>query len=186
MPVSGWTRAGGASLTLHDAGPGPAQLEAQAEPQPQTPTLRSVLTGLLGVWEGEYRHLDPAGAALETFASRQETRLEGDLWFERITYTRPDGSAPEVLDFRARFDGEHQVVFDDPAFEGHSRLVGERHLLFPYRWKARPEVEVVELITLVSEGYRTRLWQQFSHGVLDRMTVIEEHRVAGADPAVWR
>lgn len=163
-------------MALDDPGPGSTQ----------PPTLRSVLVGQLGVWAGEYRHLDPSGAAIETFSSRQETRLEGDLWFERLSYTRPGGDAPEVLDFRASFEGEDRVVFDDPAFEGHSRLVSERHLLFPYRWKAQPEVEVVELITLVSENYRTRLWQQFTRGVLDRVTVIEERRVLGAEPAVWR
>lgn len=149
-----------------------------------TRTLRETLTSLLGVWEGTYTHLGSDGTPDETFASRQETRLEGDDWFERLIYRRPD-SDPEVLDFRARFDGEHSVVFDDPDFEGIARLVSDRHLLFPYRWKSQPNVELVELITLVSDDYRTRQWQRFTSGKLDRLTVIEERRISDALPDIW-
>lgn len=149
-----------------------------------TKSLREVLTSLTGVWEGTYTHLAPDGGVLERFASRQETRLDGDRWFERIIYLR-DGHSPEVLDFRARFEGDDDVVFDDAAFEGRSRLVSDRHLLFPYRWKGQPDVELVELITLVDDDYRTRLWERFTSGALDRLTVIEERRVRGGEPEVW-
>ncbi|WP_256839424.1 DUF3598 family protein [Ornithinimicrobium faecis] len=147
-------------------------------------TLRGALTSALGVWEGSYRHLAPDGTTLERLASRQETRLEGDNWFERIIYRRT-GAPDEVVDFRARFVGEHEVVFDDANFEGRSRLVSDRHLLFPYRWKQEPDVELVELITFATDDYRTRLWQRFSGGVLDRLTVIEERRISQESPAVW-
>lgn len=146
--------------------------------------LRDVLAAVLGVWEGSYTHLTPAGGVVERTASRQETRIEGDTWYERIVY-RPADDDRVVLDFRGRLTPDGGLVIEDARFEGHSRLVGDRYLLFPYRWKDEPGVEVVELVTLATEDYRTRLWQRFRCGRLDRVTVIEEHRCPGARAEVW-
>lgn len=147
-------------------------------------TLRDALTAIVGVWEGTYSHLEPDGRRIETFPSRQETRLDGDRWYERIIYRR-DGREPEVLDFRGVLHGDDDMVMQDVAFEGRSRLVAGRYLLFPYRWTAEPDVEIVELITFVSDDYRTRLWQRYRSGRLDRITVIEEHRRPGETAEVW-
>lgn len=147
-------------------------------------TLRDVLAFVVGVWEGSYMHLSPAGDLLERFASRQETRIEGDNWFERVVY-RPAGPDRVVRDFRGHFTPDGDVVIADPSFEGRSRLVGDRYLLFPYRWTDEPTVEVVELITLATPEYRTRMWQRFRAGRLDRVTVIEERRCPGEVAAAW-
>jgi hypothetical protein len=93
-------------------------------------TLRDVLTAVTGVWEGTYTHLTPAGESVETFASRQETRLEGDEWYERVIY-RPSSPTAETLDFRGRFTPDGDMVMADASFEGRSMLVGDRYLLFP-------------------------------------------------------
>ncbi|GII86120.1 hypothetical protein Ssi03_41100 [Sphaerisporangium siamense] len=145
--------------------------------------LRERLASVAGVWEGSYTHLTPAGAVLETYRSRQETRLDGDRWYERIIYLR-DGAAPEVLDFRARFEGD-DLVFDAAEFEGGARLVDGRFLLFPYRWSAEPGVEVVELVTFSGDDYKSRLWKRLRDGRLEQVTVIEEHRVPGEEPEIW-
>ncbi|GAA2737770.1 DUF3598 family protein [Actinocorallia aurantiaca] len=147
-------------------------------------TLRARLTSVTGVWEGAYTHLTPGGTVLETYASRQETRLEGDHWYERIIYRRP-GAEPQVLDFRARFEGDDDLVFGSTDFEGRARLVDGRFLLFPYRWQDEPGVEVVELITFAGDDYKSRLWKTFRDGRLERVTVVEEHRVHGAVPEIW-
>lgn len=49
-------------------------------------TMKERLSSIAGVWEGTYTHLTPDGAVLDHYASRQETRLEGDHWYERIIY----------------------------------------------------------------------------------------------------
>jgi hypothetical protein len=144
-------------------------------------TIADFLSGVAGVWEGRYRVLRPDGEMVEEYASRQETRLVGDQWYERIVYRRDPA---EVLDFRARVIGD-QVIFDDPGFQGTSHLVGDRIVVFPYRWKARPEEEIVEIIILVTDDRRTRLWQHFRGGLLDRLTLIEEERRPGETPEVW-
>jgi Domain of unknown function (DUF3598) len=147
--------------------------------------LRDVLRSVAGVWVGTYTHLSPTGGVLDRFPSRQETRVENDLWFERVIY-RPAGPGTLVLDFRGRFTDDGDLVIADPTFEGRSRLVAEKFLLFPYRWRNEPDVEVVELVTLATADYRTRLWQRFTTGMLDRMTIVEEHRRPTETPAVWR
>ncbi len=155
-----------------------------------TPTLRSMLTGLAGVWEGQYTHLAPDGTPIGVLASRQETRLEGNVWYERIRYRAP-GREDEVLDFRAHFTGDDDLRFADEAIEGRSILIDAEHLLFPYRWRDQPgsgvgAVHVVELITLLDTNHRTRLWQRFSGNVLEQLTVITEQRRPDQTPEVWK
>jgi hypothetical protein len=158
-------------------------------------SFRELLGAIAGVWEGNYTHLHPNGELIERFGSRQETRLAGPFddqnqpsgqrydWFERILYTKAD-LEPEVLDFRATFDGV-RMVFDDEAFHGESFLVEGRITVFPYHWKTTATDEIVEIIVLATDTYRTRLWQTFTDGKLVRLTVIEEHRIIGQEPAVW-
>lgn len=148
-------------------------------------SLRGRIARAAGVWEGTYTHLTPDGRLLDRFASRQETRLEGDRWYERIVYRWPDGRS-ETLDFRAAFDAAgKRMVFDDPRFQGEAFLAREDVLVFPYRWKDRPGQHVVETVVFASEERRFRLWQSFEGTELTRVTVIEERRVAGS-PEVWR
>lgn len=149
----------------------------------QYSSFAQLLTGLAGVWEGTYTHLHPDGSPMERFATRQETRLRGEDWFERIIYRRA-GQEQEVLDFRARIVGD-MVLFDDPNFLGVSYLVEGRLTVFPYHWKNEPDREIVEIITLATDEYRTRLWQTFDGGRLTRLTVIEEERRRSEQPDEW-
>lgn len=138
--------------------------------------LREILAGIAGVWEGTYTVLGPDGTVLERFGSRQEARLDGDRWHERIIYLR-EGQEPEVHDFQATITPD--AVFDDPDFEGTTAVVDDRILVFPYRWRARPDEEIVETIVLASRERRSRVWQHVEDGHLARLTVIEEQRRGG-------
>ena len=149
----------------------------------QYDSFAQLLGGIAGVWEGTYTHLTPAGGLIERYGSRQETRLRGTDWFERIIYTR-EGQEREVLDFKARITGD-TVTFDDPDFHGISYLVEGRLTVFPYHWKSNPSREIVEIITLATDIYRTRLWQTFDDGALTRLTVIEESRRRDQTPDEW-
>ena len=78
--------------------------------------LQDRLARVVGVWEGTYTSVTPTGELIERYRSRQETRLDGDVWRERITYLR-DGEEPEVHDFVGRFrDGV--LVFEDDDISG--------------------------------------------------------------------
>jgi hypothetical protein len=58
-------------------------------------------------------------------------------------------------------------------------------LIFPYTWKDKPHLKVLELIYIVNENYRTRTWQSFEHEKLVKTTLIEENRVPGGSVAIW-
>ena len=73
------------------------------------------------------------------------------------------------LDFKARITGD-TVTFDDPDFHGISYLVEGRLTVFPYHWKSNPSREIVEIITLATDNYRTHLWQTFDDGATQRQS----------------
>jgi len=145
--------------------------------------VKERLERLVGVWEGTYTFLSPKGELLERFPSRQELRLVDGVWHERIVYLR-EGREPEVLDFKARFE-QDRLVFDDPDIHGDTWLIGDDVLLFPYYWKSRPDVKIVETVTLPAPGRKARVWQKFDHGALVGVTLIEEQFRPDLKPAEW-
>ena len=145
---------------------------------------RELLAGVAGVWEGTYNIFDVRGRRLDSFASRQECRIDGGQWFERIVYLR-QGKEPEVLDFRASFDEEGNLVFDDDRFQGRLDHVSNDILVFVYRWKDRPGEHVAETITLALPEKKTRVWQGFVDGELQTITVVRERRVPDVTPEPW-
>jgi hypothetical protein len=145
-------------------------------------TRKERLAKIAGVWEGTYTHLTPEGKVLDQYASRQECRLEGDDWYERIIYQWPDGRE-QTLDFRARFAGE-DLVFEDARFHGESFRVTDEISIFAYYWKERPQVRIVETIVCDLQDRKSRVWQTFEDGELVKVTVIVERRADGT-PTVW-
>lgn len=146
-------------------------------------SIRPLLESLLGVWEGTYTHLTPSGEVIERLQSRQELRLIGDAWYERIIYKR-EGQEPEVRDFRGRFEGD-DLVIDDPDFHGEATLLEDNVLVFPYHWKSRPEVRILETVMLPTSKTKVRTWQTFDSGELSRVTLIQEEFLPEAQPDTW-
>ena len=146
-----------------------------------TRTLEDVLHGVTGVWEGTYAHHNPDGTLIEKYGSRQETRLIGEEWYERIIYTR-EGKEPEILDFRAKVRG-NDMLFEDDDFIGRTHIVDEKTLMFPYHWKKNPDRTILETIHNLTGDYRTRVWQTFEHGAIVKLTLIEERRIPKDSPA---
>jgi hypothetical protein len=145
-------------------------------------TRRERLEKIVGVWEGTYTHLTPDGKVLDQYASRQECRLEGDHWYERIIYQWPDGRE-QTLDFRAQFAGD-ELIFEDARFHGESFRVTDEISIFSYYWKDRPQVRVVETIVCDLQDRKSRVWQTFEDGALVKVAVIAEKRAAG-ESAIW-
>jgi hypothetical protein len=145
-------------------------------------TLKDRLSHIAGVWLGTYTHLTPDGKLLDQYASRQECRLEGDKWYERIVY-HVGTSQEQTLDFRARFDGD-ELIFDDAQFHGESIRVNEEVSIFDYYWKDRPHIRIVETIVFSRHDRKSRVWQTFEHGQLTKVTIIDERR-SEDQPAVW-
>lgn len=140
--------------------------------------LRARLSRVVGVWEGTYTSVTPTGELIERYRSRQETRIDGDEWRERITYLRDD-QEPQTYNFMGRFEGE-MLLFEDDDISGDTYLVGDDILVLPYRWNSRPDEQVVETVILASPTHKARVWQVFDHGELVRVTIITEHLVPDA------
>lgn len=149
-------------------------------------TLRDRLAETAGVWEGSYTVLGPQGGLLDRFASRQETRLEGNDWYERIVYHHLE-RGKEVLDFHSTVDPatNNRLVFEREDFEGEAYLVGRDILVFPYRWRNRPQETIIETIYWITPTVRTRLWQHIVGDGVDRLTLIQEKKLVGESPEMW-
>ena len=135
-----------------------------------------------GVWEGTYTVLDPTGNQLERFASRQEGRMEGTTWTERVTYLR-EGQEPYEHYYHATVEGD-QVDFHNTNMWGETSRVGAEAVIFLFGWHERPDERIIE-VTRPSGDYRTRVWQHFTKGELSKLTIIEERRVPGAEAVRW-
>ncbi|MBX6752180.1 MAG: hypothetical protein IRY85_21385 [Micromonosporaceae bacterium] len=148
-----------------------------------TMTINDILrTKVAGVWEGTYTVLDPSGKQLDRFASRQEGRMEGTQWTERVVYLR-EGQEPYEHFYHATVDGD-QVDFHNSNMWGVTSRVGEEAIVFSFGWHERPNERIIE-VTRPDGDYRTRVWQHFIDGRLAKLTIIEEHRVPGAEPLRW-
>ncbi len=130
-----------------------------------------------GVWEGHYRRMKPDGTLIEEYASRQESRPDGDTWHERITYRWADGRS-KTMDFVARLhpDGVHEYA-EDSLLRGRTFLTGEGQVVFPYAWHDKPGVNVLEVQHYINPRKRTRMWQRFENDALVEIMVIQEERV---------
>ena len=138
--------------------------------------LKERLSRVVGVWEGTYTSVTPIGDLIERYRSRQETRIDGDEWHERITYFRK-GQEPQTYYFTGQFEGE-MLLFEDEDISGDTYFVGDDILVLPYTWKSRLDEQVVETVILASPTHKARVWQVFDSGELVRVTIITEHLVS--------
>ena len=137
---------------------------------------------IAGVWEGTYTVLDPSGGLIERFASKQEGRMEGTLWTERVTYLR-ENQEPYEHYYYAIVDGD-QVDFKNSNMWGETSRIGDEAVIFSFGWHDRPQERIIE-VARPQGDYRTRIWQHFTDGTLAKLTVIEERRVPGAEAIRW-
>lgn len=138
-----------------------------------------------GVWVGSYRRIDLTGKTLDEWASRQESRGENGVWYERVTYTWADGRA-KTMDFKARLTPEGVHVYEkDTRLRGQTYITGVGQVIFPYVWHDLPDVKVLEVQNFINELKRTRVWQRFEHENLVEITIIREDKLPGETPAVW-
>jgi len=146
-------------------------------------TLRDFLSQTLGVWDGIYTHLSPDGEVVERFPSRQELRLDGTRWYERIVY-RPGSAEESVNDFRGELDASGQLQLGMAGFTGRAVLIDHRTLFFTGEWH-ESGIRVNELVTLTGEHAKVRLWQRFHGSELVGCSIIRETRRVGTVPAQW-
>jgi len=145
-------------------------------------TIQELLRSMHGVWHGTYTTMAPDGTVIEHFASRQEGRMEGTDWTEKVVYIKP-GDRVETRHFHAVVSGDDVSFIDDDLW-GETVRAGDVAIVFTFGWKTRPQERIVE-ISMPRGDYRTRLWEHFEDGRLVRLTVVEEHREVGREPERW-
>ncbi len=139
-------------------------------------------TKVAGVWDGTYTVLDPAGSVLDHFRSRQEGRMEGTAWTEKVTYLR-EGQEPYQHYYHATVDGD-DVQFHNTNMWGTTSRIGEEAIIFSFGWQDNPGERIIEMTRPQGE-LRSRVWQHFTDGELVKLTVIKERRVPGAEAERW-
>lgn len=144
-------------------------------------TIADILTNMIGVWEGTYTVVSPDGDVIERFSSRQEGRMAGTDWTEKVTYFKDD--TPVIQYFHATVKRD-DVVFGNPEIWGETARVGDSMIVFTFGWTTRPHERIVEC-SVPAGDERSRIWQHFEKDRLTKLTIIREHRNRDEEPERW-
>ena len=130
-----------------------------------------------GIWEGTYRRVDPQGNTMFEHKSRLTLKLDGKNWYQTNYYTFENGRE-EFHNFGlAVFDENGVMTFDNPRILGKA-WEGSTNVLLTWTYKDEPGSKLFEMITLLGDDHRTRVWQHSRNGVFEGLTMIEEWKKA--------
>lgn len=130
-----------------------------------------------GVWEGTYKRLNAAGELIGEHKSRLSLRLDGNEWRQSNLYEFPDGRV-EFHNFGlSHFDKNGVMTFDNARIYGKSWETDGSIILW-WTYKEEPGSKLYEIINLIDDKHRMRVWQHSTNGVFEGLTMIEEWKVA--------
>ena len=130
-----------------------------------------------GVWEGTYKRLNAAGELMWEHKSRLSLRLDGNEWWQSNLYEFPDGRV-EFHNFGlSHFDKNGVMTFDNSRIYGKSWETDGSIILW-WTYKEEPGSKLYEIINLIDDGHRMRVWQHSTNGVFEGLTMIEEWKIA--------
>jgi len=132
-----------------------------------------------GVWEGRYRHVDPAGAPVESYGVRCTVDLpdDGETDFRLTAENRwDDGRTSRVV---------HEAIWRDDrlwfvrgGLNGWMKQVDADAIYLAFGFEADPALKICEMIQISADGaHRARTWHWFRDGVLFKVTLVDEKRV---------
>jgi hypothetical protein len=141
----------------------------------------ALLARHVGVWEGEYTHLDPRTRAVQErllFRIRVECpAADGTHYRQTSRYFRPDGSEEELV-YSGSAQGD-RVAFDTGRITGACWKIDEDALYLTFAFSEQPSGRIAEMIQLSADGrHRARTWHWFDSGALWRITLVRERRVS--------
>ena len=143
----------------------------------RAPTL-NVFPKHLGVWEGTYTRIDEQGRVLDRHESRLTCRIiDGYKWHQNNFYRWPDGRT-QSIDFPGEFSEDGVLHFDTPRLRGRAWEAAPDLILLQWEYVNEPGTRLSEMIWLIAEGHRCRVWQHTLHGEYKGVTMIEERQVA--------
>jgi len=128
---------------------------------------------LSGIWEGTYKRIDAQGNLLFEHTSRLTMVLDGRDWYQTNYYVFEDGRE-EFHNFgHCIFDDNGVMIFDNQRIYGKA-WEDKKNVMLWWTYKDTPGSKLHEMITLIEEGHRMRVWQHSVNGVFQGVTMIEE------------
>ena len=143
----------------------------------------------LGVWEGTYTRINPAGQITNHFRSCLSIRMFDENRYHQVNQYFWDDGHEEFHDFGiCQFDGSGTLIFDNPRIYGESWETRDSICLV-WTYRNRPGSKLFEMIDLIGDGnHRVRNWRWTENDEFQGLTMIDERRVATAgeiDPTFW-
>ncbi len=133
-----------------------------------------------GVWEGTYTRIDVDGKILFKHKSKLTLKLDGRRWYQTNLYNFDDGRE-EFHNFgEAIFDDNGVMTFDNPRIYGQA-WEGKSNVILTWTYKDQPGSRLYEIISLISEGHRMRVWQFSQDDEFQGLMMIEEWKTATQD-----
>lgn len=133
-----------------------------------------------GVWEGTYTRIAPNGTVLWSHKCLLRLRLDGNVWRQSNQYNFPNGKI-EFHNFGlSQFDAHGVMTFDSPRIYGKCWET-ETSIMLWWEYVNEPGTKLYEIINLLDNGHRMRVWQHSRNGVFEGLTMIEEWKTAEQD-----
>ncbi len=135
----------------------------------------------LGIWEGTYTRISPAGEVIQKWNSRLTIRMVDDRTYHQVNeYFWEDGHY-ELHDFgQSKFNDEGVLIFDNPRILGEA---WETHNSVNLTWTYRdtPGSMLYEMIDLIGEkeDVRIRTWKWSNYDQFNGIMMIHEKKVGG-------
>lgn len=145
-----------------------------------------VVAAQVGVWDGEYLHLDADNREIDRHASRLVCRLfDGDDGTARLTQTNiydwNDGTR-EIRYFEGLLQGDRINISNENIIGWVSPLAQDdtaRTIMVGWVRSGEPDFRYHEMITVADDGMaKNRVWHWYRKGRLFQRTIINEVRTS--------
>lgn len=135
----------------------------------------------IGIWEGDYTHIDPADRSVqEQFAFRIKVECPDDgpiAYRQTSRYRWHDGRTTELV--YTGIARDDRLLIDDGRVRGEVRAIEPQTLYMRFAYATDPASQVAEMIQLSPDGqHRARTWHWLRDGQLWRITLVRERRTS--------
>lgn len=138
-----------------------------------------ILRDHLGLWEGEYIHLDARGVMIDRHASHLNCWVPTDGSSDIVqvnTYTWADGRS-EAFTFEGKVS-KGICYFDTERIIGEMSQIDDLSIVLTWRYQSNPNGYLYELIQLSKDKQaKFRTWHWMEQDRLVKRTIITERRI---------
>lgn len=140
-------------------------------------TRMPTLAAQMGVWEGEYVHLDADHREIDRHKSKLVCHLDNDRLIQSNIYNWADGTR-EVRYFEGVLDGDRLLISNENIDGWVAPLAGDatqRTIMVLWTRAGAPDFRFYEMITVSEDGKaKNRTWHWYDKGRLFQRTLINE------------